>query len=285
MPIPTPHKGESKNEFVSRCTSAIWDEYKGVKGQAVAICESTYRKHRAKASLIITAGSDEYVITPEGPEKKTLQIQGGNTDPINDNTPPVKNPAPPAVPFPPKVAPVDSQPTPSDKTSTRTPGDNSSEEDNTSDEYVGSSMDMGKLDPKPISPPGAGIAPNPDNDSYIPKGGSKEKKTVLMGGKDDIDSLEQASPRVAPENKPVFLGDGQEGQPPKNNPNLVWEMASIGFEVQNDPETGLASWPLTFRKIESDFKRPNKPDNPNQEPKTNSQDSVEEDKLEKPYVI
>lgn len=42
MPIPSPKSGEKEQEFVSRCISAIYDEYG--KEQAAAICYSKYRE-------------------------------------------------------------------------------------------------------------------------------------------------------------------------------------------------------------------------------------------------
>lgn len=49
MPIPKPRAGEKEQQFVSRCISAIYDEYG--KEQASAICYNTYRE--AKKERII----------------------------------------------------------------------------------------------------------------------------------------------------------------------------------------------------------------------------------------
>jgi hypothetical protein len=46
-PIPTPGEGESQSDYISRCMEAIGGEYEDKK-QAVAICGSTWRKHRRK---------------------------------------------------------------------------------------------------------------------------------------------------------------------------------------------------------------------------------------------
>jgi len=46
-PIPTPGEGESQDAFIGRCMHAIGDEYDDKK-QAVAICYSTWRKHKNK---------------------------------------------------------------------------------------------------------------------------------------------------------------------------------------------------------------------------------------------
>ena len=40
MPIPKPNTGESRNDFMNRCISAISGEYD--QDQAVAICSSQY---------------------------------------------------------------------------------------------------------------------------------------------------------------------------------------------------------------------------------------------------
>lgn len=48
MPIPSPREGESENEFVSRCMSAISGEYDD-NSQAVAICYSKWREHKKSA--------------------------------------------------------------------------------------------------------------------------------------------------------------------------------------------------------------------------------------------
>jgi len=42
MPIPTPTKAETEEQFVSRCISEIYDEYG--QEQSAAICYNTYRK-------------------------------------------------------------------------------------------------------------------------------------------------------------------------------------------------------------------------------------------------
>src|SRR5262245_44347605 len=42
MPIPTPHAGESQDDFVSRCSSALADEYPDEK-QRAAICYGAWR--------------------------------------------------------------------------------------------------------------------------------------------------------------------------------------------------------------------------------------------------
>lgn len=44
MPIPTPKDGQSEQEYVSECISAIYDEYG--EEQSAAICYNTYRKEK-----------------------------------------------------------------------------------------------------------------------------------------------------------------------------------------------------------------------------------------------
>lgn len=58
MPIPTPNKGESQNQFVSRCMSFLADEESDLEQkQRLAVCFTKYknwkknRKKRAKAKL------------------------------------------------------------------------------------------------------------------------------------------------------------------------------------------------------------------------------------------
>lgn len=56
----------------------------------------------------------------------------------------------------------------------------------------------------------------------------------------------------------------------------------IVLALETDEE-GLAKWPLSFTKIEKDFKRPNKPGNPDQEPK--AKDSQKPDTKDQPYQM
>ena len=44
MPIPTPKKGQTEQEYVSECISQLMDEYGQEKGSA--ICYNTYRKSK-----------------------------------------------------------------------------------------------------------------------------------------------------------------------------------------------------------------------------------------------
>lgn len=48
MPLPTPRKGEKRNDFVSRCVSILSDKKEGESvDQRVAICHSQYGKAKA----------------------------------------------------------------------------------------------------------------------------------------------------------------------------------------------------------------------------------------------
>ncbi len=155
MPIPTPNKHEPKNKFVSRCTAAIYPEYKDHQGQAVAICEATWRKHKANAAYVIEAGGEEYVFAKE---------------------------------------PIDS--------------------------------DIEKRRKTAGDPP-AGTVMNP-----TPKAGKPEKVDSMDdGAKPDIDQQQ-------------------------------WFLGSYSLEPVLDEHTGLAKWPLSFKRIEKDTKRPGKPGNP-----------------------
>lgn len=46
MPIPNPRKGENREEFISRCIGAIYDEYG--QEQSAAICYSKWRIPKTK---------------------------------------------------------------------------------------------------------------------------------------------------------------------------------------------------------------------------------------------
>lgn len=61
MPIPTPHKGQSQKEFISKCMgdSVMNKEYKDQK-QRAAICYQKWRDKTKKASYIASAGDDEF---------------------------------------------------------------------------------------------------------------------------------------------------------------------------------------------------------------------------------
>jgi HK97 family phage prohead protease len=45
MPIPKPHAGESRSDFMGRCMSAVADEFDSQE-QRVAVCMNTWRRHR-----------------------------------------------------------------------------------------------------------------------------------------------------------------------------------------------------------------------------------------------
>jgi len=105
--------------------------------------------------------------------------------------------------------------------------------------------------PKDAMPsPNGGIAPNPDNSNApsndLPQRGSKnqEKMTRKREGADSFDD-DSAKPDLD---------------------SMQWQMGHA-LEAEIDPQTGLAKWPLSFKRIEKDVKRPNKPSNPRQEPK------------------
>lgn len=66
MPIPSPSKSESRNEFISRCMgdSVMNSEYKDQK-QRAAICYSKWEEKSKKAASIVTTSNDEFIITNE----------------------------------------------------------------------------------------------------------------------------------------------------------------------------------------------------------------------------
>ena len=60
MPLPKPQGDETQNEFVSRCVSAIADEYDD-NDQRVAICISTFEKEQNMGEEKMTKDSiDEF---------------------------------------------------------------------------------------------------------------------------------------------------------------------------------------------------------------------------------
>ena len=255
MPIPVPRKGEAKSDFVSRCISVIYDEYKDTKGQPAAICYTQWKNHKAKASMVISAAGEEYL---DGP----FSGQADNTDPINDNgkNPPASpNPAPPAAQPIQKAPPTSAQPSSDDDTKV-SPDPQDTDGPGTNDEsypgYVGGCPTMARqVDPKPLSnPEGGALAPNPDNATMSPK----------VGVKENADSL-----------------DDHSAKPDVND--LNWYMGKrLTFKV--DTKTGLAKWPLKFDKIEDDFDRPNKVTDPNAEPQhKDNEDADRVAKDEKPY--
>ena len=48
MPIPTPKSGETEQEFIGRCVSAIYDEYG--EEQSLGICYSTWKSGKMSKS-------------------------------------------------------------------------------------------------------------------------------------------------------------------------------------------------------------------------------------------
>ena len=51
MPIPKPKKGEGEKDFISRCMSAIGDEYKD-KDQAVAVCYQSWKDKSSPRQMV-----------------------------------------------------------------------------------------------------------------------------------------------------------------------------------------------------------------------------------------
>ncbi len=93
--------------------------------------------------------------------------------------------------------------------------------------------------------------PNPDNSTApspdLPAPGSEDKRRQdekRRKGKESVDSFEQP-PKPSPDSMQWFLG---------------------GLDYERDQQTGLAKWPLSFKRIEKDVKRPNKGDKPGAHP-------------------
>lgn len=77
MPIPTPNKNESEQDFVSRCVEAIYDEYGAEQGSA--ICYNTYRsskKMNAQSKMASFLREDAY----KGIDLTKLQEDDGLED-------------------------------------------------------------------------------------------------------------------------------------------------------------------------------------------------------------
>lgn len=67
MPIPKPKKGEGEKDFISRCMSAIGDEYKD-KDQAVAVCYQSWKdksKPKANGAVVLAANIDPDLVREE----------------------------------------------------------------------------------------------------------------------------------------------------------------------------------------------------------------------------
>jgi hypothetical protein len=107
MPIPAPHKTESKSEFVSRCMGdKVMNEDFEDQKQRAAVCYSRWDKKKAKASFVVSVGSEEYASfseeslaaekplnkpfrTPKGPKKFSVYVKNekGNVVKVNFGDP------------------------------------------------------------------------------------------------------------------------------------------------------------------------------------------------------
>ena len=73
MPIPTPNKNETEQEYVSRCISDISSEYE--QDQAAAICYDTYRKENLARIPIEIVGDNEEKILEYLPDVKSNEME------------------------------------------------------------------------------------------------------------------------------------------------------------------------------------------------------------------
>lgn len=78
MPIPKPKGDETQNDYVSRCMSAIGDEY-DTNEQAVAICISTYE--RESMSKITDTPSKVMASVKFNSEWRGINLAEGAEDP------------------------------------------------------------------------------------------------------------------------------------------------------------------------------------------------------------
>lgn len=70
MPIPTPRKGQSQQEFISSCMGdkIMNEDYKDQK-QRAAICYSKWREKTKKASYIVDIAGEEIAYFDEETEE------------------------------------------------------------------------------------------------------------------------------------------------------------------------------------------------------------------------
>lgn len=80
-----------------------------------------------------------------------------------------------------------------------------------------------------------------------------------------------------PDNDTAPISSYDQGKKPDLG-QMKWYMGTVDVETD---EEGVAKWPLSFKRIEKDFKRPNKPANKRQEPK--AKDSQKPAVEEEPY--
>lgn len=78
MPIPTP-SGESQKEYISKCMSAIGDEYD--REQALAICYDTYREENFKGINLVLGKVDMKEPCWDGYEQYGTKIVDGREVP------------------------------------------------------------------------------------------------------------------------------------------------------------------------------------------------------------
>jgi hypothetical protein len=87
MPIPKPKSREKRSEFVSRCVSAISDEYKDNK-QAVAICYNQFEEGKASAEMVIELdGMDQMLIFKKAQEEPMSDYVEEEDEPMDENEP------------------------------------------------------------------------------------------------------------------------------------------------------------------------------------------------------
>lgn len=79
----------------------------------------------------------------------------------------------------------------------------------------------------------------------------KRRKTA---GDPPAGAINNPTPRAGKPEKVDSMDDGK----PVDPASMQWFLA-----YEKDPQTGLAKWPLSFKRIEKDVKRPGKPPSPN----------------------
>lgn len=226
MPLPAPHKKDTRSAFVSRCMSNtnIQKDF-DTQEQRLGVCYNLYKKKESKASSVITTADDVYLYTilPEDEEKNPLDDSKDNSDNLSN------------APIPPKQPDKWPSEAPKALDDTPTPKNMRASDFMSLEDYKKNNPNIKKIP----SLHGPGINPNPDNSDNFPikQGGNWEKPTI--------------------NDQKWFLALTQDYYIPDPDIEKIkeWYISSIdSMPIDNFD----ANWPLSFDKIEKDFDRPNK---------------------------
>ncbi len=97
----------------------------------------------------------------------------------------------------------------------------------------------------------------------------KRRKTVGDPPKDKLPNPDKGGPSSSanPDNSTAPSPDQSNHK--KALDDMPWFMG-CALEAELDPQTGLAKWPLSFKRVQKDVKLPNKPVNPSQDTPKNA---------------